>query len=88
MVHLRPELRHQAALATLMVDWLPAYLDLFALGMLLAILSVWFAEHRSEPRWLQHRLMPWVSWLLAAVSYWAVSHVVTDRSSSTSSGPT
>ena len=64
--------------ATLMVDWLPANLDLFALGMLLAILSVWFVEHRSEPRWLQHRLMPWASWLLAAVSYWAVSRVVND----------
>jgi peptidoglycan/LPS O-acetylase OafA/YrhL len=64
--------------ASLMVDWLPANLDLFALGMLLAILSVWFAEHRSEPRWLQHRLMPWVSWLLAAVSYWEVSRLVND----------
>jgi peptidoglycan/LPS O-acetylase OafA/YrhL len=75
-----PNCATRPTLATLMVDWLPAYLDLFALGMLLAILSVWFAEHRSEPRWLQHRLMPWVSWLLAAVSYWAVSHVVNDPS--------
>ena len=75
-----PNCSTRATFATLMVDWLPAYLDLFALGMLLAILSVWFAEHRSEPRWLQHRLMPWISWLLAAVSYWAVSQIVTDRS--------
>ena len=74
-----PNCATHATFATLMVDWLPAYLDLFALGMLLAILSVWFAEHRSEPRWLQHRLMPWVSWLLAVVSFWAVSHIVTDR---------
>jgi peptidoglycan/LPS O-acetylase OafA/YrhL len=74
-----PNCSTRATFATLMVDWLPAYLDLFALGMLLAVLSVWYAEHRSEPRWLQHRLMPWVSWLLAAVSFWAVSHIVTDR---------
>jgi peptidoglycan/LPS O-acetylase OafA/YrhL len=65
--------------ANLMVDWLPAYLDLFALGMLLAVLSVWYAEHRAEPGWLQHRVMPWASWLLAAVAYWAVSHVVNDH---------
>ena len=34
----------------------------------------------SEPRWLSHRLMPWISWGCAAAAFWAVSHVVTDRS--------
>ncbi len=74
-----PNCSTRALYANLMVDWLPAYLDLFALGMLLAVLSVWFSEHRAEPRWLQHRVMPWASWLLAAVAFWAVSHVVTDH---------
>jgi peptidoglycan/LPS O-acetylase OafA/YrhL len=53
---------------------------LFALGILLAVLSAWFVEHRSEPSWLGHRLMPWISWIGAAVAFIAVSHVVTDRS--------
>jgi peptidoglycan/LPS O-acetylase OafA/YrhL len=66
-------------LATLMIDWLPAYLDMFALGMLLAVTSAWFAEHGTEPAWLRHRLMPWVSWLGAALAFVTVSHVVTDH---------
>jgi peptidoglycan/LPS O-acetylase OafA/YrhL len=62
-----------------MIDWLPAYLDMFALGMLLAVTSVWFAEHGNEPAWLRHRLMPWVSWIGAGLAFVAVSHVVTDH---------
>jgi peptidoglycan/LPS O-acetylase OafA/YrhL len=75
-----PHCLSRATYATLLVDWLPAYLDLFALGMLLAVLSVWFAEHGAEPRWLRHRLMPWISWAGAAVTYVIVSHVVTNHS--------
>jgi peptidoglycan/LPS O-acetylase OafA/YrhL len=69
----------RATFSTLMVDWLPSYLDLFGLGILLAVLSVWFAEHRSEPSWLRHRLMPWICWAGAAVAFVLVSHVVTDH---------
>lgn len=67
-------------LSTLMVDWLPAYFDLFALGMLLAITSAWFAERRGQPSWLGHRLMPWASWIGAALAFVVVSHVVTNHS--------
>jgi peptidoglycan/LPS O-acetylase OafA/YrhL len=75
-----PNCGTRPALASLMVDWLPSYLDLFALGMLLAILSAWFAEHGNEPAWLQHRLVPWVSWIGAALAFVTVSHVVADHS--------
>jgi peptidoglycan/LPS O-acetylase OafA/YrhL len=64
---------------SLMADWLPSYLDLFALGMLLAVVSVWFAEQSWEPTWLRHRLMPWISWTCAAFCFWAVSHVVNEK---------
>lgn len=62
-------------LSSLMVDWLPAYLDLFALGMFLATMSSWFFERGSEPSWLRSRWMPGVSWLCAGVTYWGVSHL-------------
>jgi peptidoglycan/LPS O-acetylase OafA/YrhL len=65
-------------LSTLMYSWLPSYLDLFALGMLLAVLSAWFTEHASEPTWLSRRWVPWASWGGALVVYWVVSHVVND----------
>jgi peptidoglycan/LPS O-acetylase OafA/YrhL len=67
-------------LSTLLQSWLPAYLDLFALGMILAVTSAWYTEHAEAPRWLNHRLMPWASWVAAAAVYWAVSHVVNDPS--------
>jgi len=43
---------------------LPAYLDQFALGMLLA----WWSVHRSFPRWL-----PLVGVAIAALAFWVVS---------------
>jgi peptidoglycan/LPS O-acetylase OafA/YrhL len=58
-----------------MASWLPAYLDLFAIGMLLAVLSAWFSVHEREPGWLGHRAMPWICWTLALVTYVAVSHL-------------
>jgi peptidoglycan/LPS O-acetylase OafA/YrhL len=62
-------------LAYFALEWLPACLDLFALGMLLAVLSSWLAHRHSEPRWLWHPLMPWISWGLALVMLWAVAHL-------------
>jgi peptidoglycan/LPS O-acetylase OafA/YrhL len=62
-------------LSSLMIDWLPALLDLFALGMFLATMSSWFFERGNEPSWLRSRWMPWVSWLCAGVTYWGVSHL-------------
>ncbi len=66
-------------LSTSMSSWLPSYLDLFALGILLAVASAWFNEHDSEPTWLAHRFMPFISWACAAFAFWAVSHLVADR---------
>ncbi len=74
-----PHCSTSATFATLMVDWLPSYLDLFGFGMLLAVLSVWFVERDTEPAWLRSRFMPWISWTAAAVMFWAVAHVVPDK---------
>ena len=75
-----PNCATHAAWPALMPAWLPSYLDLFALGMLLAVASAWFAERDVEWAWFHHRFMPWISWGCAAVCYWGVSHVVNDRS--------
>ena len=58
-----------------MTTWLPACLDLFALGMFLAVVSSWLAHRRSTPRWLWHRAMPWASWGMAVLVFWAVSNI-------------
>lgn len=57
--------------------WLPGNLDLFALGMLLAVASVWWTHARSGelPWWLAHPLMPWVSWATALGLFVAVSNI-------------
>jgi peptidoglycan/LPS O-acetylase OafA/YrhL len=55
-------------------NWLPAWFDLFALGMVLAIASVWTEEHgRSSAlvAWIGDH--PGTCWLAAAVCFWAVS---------------
>jgi peptidoglycan/LPS O-acetylase OafA/YrhL len=62
-------------LTSTMSAWLPSYLDLFALGMLLAVMSAWFAERRTEPSWLRHPLVPWLSWTCAALTFWGVSQL-------------
>jgi peptidoglycan/LPS O-acetylase OafA/YrhL len=56
------------------LTWLPARVDLFALGMLLAIVSAWTATQGlrvNDIRWL--RFLPAASWVLAGLSFWAVS---------------
>jgi peptidoglycan/LPS O-acetylase OafA/YrhL len=75
-----PNCSTRAIFPALMVDWLPAYLDLFAFGMLLAVLSAWYTERNSEPVWLSNRFVPWISWAGAAAAFLVVSHVVTDHS--------
>ncbi len=55
--------------------WLPAWTDLFALGMLLAVLSAWWTERESEPTWLSSRWMPWLSWMGAGFTFWWVSNI-------------
>ena len=56
------------------LDALPSYLDQFALGMGLAVLSVWieFGGRKTRPVRAVER-SPGLSWLFAAVAFWAVS---------------
>jgi peptidoglycan/LPS O-acetylase OafA/YrhL len=53
--------------------WLPAQVDQFAVGMGLAVTSVWWSEHRTEPAVLARRWLPATSCLLALGAFWAVS---------------
>jgi peptidoglycan/LPS O-acetylase OafA/YrhL len=54
--------------------WLPANLDLFALGMGLAVVRTW-SEARGEPVPLLERIgrLDWLWWLLAAFTFHAVT---------------
>jgi peptidoglycan/LPS O-acetylase OafA/YrhL len=54
--------------------WLPANLDLFALGMGLAVVRTW-SEARDEPVPLLERVgrVDWLWWLLAALAFHAVT---------------
>ncbi|HEV3226979.1 MAG TPA: acyltransferase [Acidimicrobiales bacterium] len=53
--------------------WLPSWLDHFALGMLLAVGSVWVAERRrAAPFALDRRWAPAVCWLVSGLAFWTV----------------
>ncbi|HUF83838.1 MAG TPA: acyltransferase [Acidimicrobiia bacterium] len=59
-----------------LTKWLFANLDLFALGMLLAVVSVWVArgdDRRRAPLGVDHPWAPGVCWGLAALAFWVVS---------------
>lgn len=64
-----------SAVFGVMPSWLPGDLDLFSLGMLLAVLSAWFHLRDSEPGWMSRRWFPLACWLLAGVTFWGVSHL-------------
>jgi peptidoglycan/LPS O-acetylase OafA/YrhL len=64
-----------AIYARLAVIWLPGELDLFGLGMGLAIISAWFHHEGFEPKIFSSRAFPWVSWALAAACFVAVSNI-------------
>ncbi|MCU1429667.1 MAG: acyltransferase 3 [Actinomycetia bacterium] len=54
--------------------WLPARIDLFALGMLLAVGSAWLqATERAEPAFVRSVLFPWYCWAIALASFWYLS---------------
>jgi peptidoglycan/LPS O-acetylase OafA/YrhL len=61
--------------ATTMVNWLPAYTDLFALGMLLAVVSAYLHATDRRPGWLWHPALPYISWALALGAFVAVSNI-------------
>ena len=62
-------------LAQAMPSWLPGYLDQFALGMLLAVVSAYLVAVGRRPSALWHRAAPWISWALALVAFVAVSNI-------------
>ena len=57
------------------LSWLPAYFDLFALGMFLAVMSAWMHQEHREPWWLRHRSMPWIAWGIALLCFVLVAHL-------------
>jgi peptidoglycan/LPS O-acetylase OafA/YrhL len=54
------------------VHWLPGYLDVFGLGMALAVASVWVAMYGTNAfvDWIGR--VTWLWWILAALCYWLV----------------
>ena len=70
---------HAKGVITIMPNWLPAYLDQFALGMLLAVASAYFEARGDQPRLLWNRAFPWVCWSAAVFCLWAVSHIGLSR---------
>jgi peptidoglycan/LPS O-acetylase OafA/YrhL len=75
-----PNCATRPTLSSLMVTWLPAYLDLFGLGMLLAVGSAWYSRRESnEPAWLGSKPMPYVSWGLALATYIVIVHLPLTR---------
>ena len=65
--------------SALVTAWLPARIDLFGAGMLIALLSAWYAGHRNEPRFLSNRWMPSMSWLLAICAFVVSGLLITDH---------
>ena len=56
------------------LDALPAFLDQFALGMSLAVLSVWIELRGSSPRWVSRfDRAPTLAWIFAAAAFYVVS---------------
>lgn len=70
-----PVLEAHGPLAATMPNWLPAYLDVFALGMGLAVASAWLEARGQHPSWLWHKGFPATCWLVALVAFWAVSNL-------------
>ena len=64
-----------SGIAFTMPNWLPGYADLFALGMLLAVFSAWTASTGRSVAVLDRRIVPWVSWGIAAGLFVAVANI-------------
>lgn len=58
-----------------MGTWLPAYLDMFAMGMAVAVASAWLASRGEEAAGVFARPgLAGASWAIAAVLFWLVSN--------------
>lgn len=54
--------------------WLPSQLDLFGLGMGLAVISVWVERRGAAPRWIDAiGRYPALWWLLAGLTFFVIS---------------
>ena len=59
---------------TPMLDALPSFFDQFAVGMGLALLSVWIELEGTTPRVVRvFDRYPGLAWLFAALAFWAVA---------------
>jgi peptidoglycan/LPS O-acetylase OafA/YrhL len=57
---------------------LPCYLQVFAVGMCIAVLSVWY-EERELPRWLRPiDRFPGLSWAVAVAAFWIATRLSHD----------
>jgi peptidoglycan/LPS O-acetylase OafA/YrhL len=57
--------------------WLPSQLDLFALGMFLAVVSAWSVQSGVVPRAAERAgRHPWVCWIIAGLAFFAVSKIL------------
>jgi peptidoglycan/LPS O-acetylase OafA/YrhL len=54
--------------------WLPANMDLFAVGMAMAVASVWLAGRDREARGWAVQAFPYVSWVLGIAAFWWVAN--------------
>lgn len=51
-----------------LLNVLPGWMDVFAVGMALAVVSAWLVSAR-EPSWVRYRVFPAMSWTLAAAAF-------------------
>jgi peptidoglycan/LPS O-acetylase OafA/YrhL len=58
-----------------LVNALPRYLDQFAIGMALAVASVWFETHRKPNAVQALEERPWIPWLGAAIALLALAEL-------------
>ena len=58
-----------------LLNVLPGWIDVFAVGMVLAVVSVWLSGRR-EPTAFRRRVFPAVSWTLAAAAFVAISLLI------------
>jgi peptidoglycan/LPS O-acetylase OafA/YrhL len=65
------------ATKSMLGTWLIAWLDLFAMGMLLAVISAWReVTRRGEPTVFEHRWAPAACWAAAALCFYVVCYQV------------